>query len=234
MQQSTRLDLNDNRKAQPRRAGLTRNYPHNLLQSLNRPKKEEQIEMPTKAVTKNRASHVNNITQNSNDVNVDEISRSRKRETKGSNKENKLRLPTSSAMKNTISIEDEEDELARLPDDSDDGAKHVADSSDDESPYGISADMTKTSFGAKNQKSSQTSAASSAPTRKSTRTQAPELKSTAGNKRKKEEIDSKHDADVDMFGNMGSGSKKLKSYMSVHKEHKFPKRTLIIRLICFN
>ncbi|KAJ8071566.1 hypothetical protein OCU04_001889 [Sclerotinia nivalis] len=216
--QPTKLDLNDSRKAQPRRAGLTRNYHHSLLQSINPPRKEERLEMPTKAGTKNRANNAGI----SGDVNDAKYSKLRKRENKGSNKENEPGLSTSSTMKNTDPIEVEDGDIDRLPDDSDDGAKYIVDSSDEDSPSKISADMTKTSFGSKNQKSSQITTTTPVLNRRSTSTKPSEPNSSKGIKRTKEESDS-HDQDVDIFGNMQSNSKKPRSYIQTHKEHKPPK-----------
>ncbi|APA05558.1 hypothetical protein sscle_01g003280 [Sclerotinia sclerotiorum 1980 UF-70] len=213
--QPTKLDLDDSRKAQPRRAGLTRNYRHSLLQSINPPRKEERLEMPTEAGSKNRENNAGT----SGDVN-DKL---RKREHKGSNKENEPGLPASSTMKNTDPIEIEDEGISRLPDDSDDGARYIVDSSDEDSPSKISADMTKTSFGSKNQKSSQVTTASPVLDGKSTSTKPSESNSTKGVKRKKGENDFSHNKDVDIFGNMQSSSKKRKSYIQTHKEHKPPK-----------
>ncbi|ESZ95564.1 hypothetical protein SBOR_4044 [Sclerotinia borealis F-4128] len=226
----TKLDLDDSRKLQPRRAGLTKHYRQHLLQSVNRPKKEGQPEMPSKAGietgigtgtgtgtgTKTLANNAN-IVKISGDASDANPTRSQKREDKGSDKENQLRSLASSAMKNTILIEDDDD--IRLPDDSDDGPKYAGDSSDDELPSRVSADMTKTSFGPKKNESSQTSTKSPVPSRKNTRTKLSEPMSSTGVKRKKEEDDLKHDPKVDLFGNMQSGKKKLKSYMQVNKEH---------------
>ncbi|KAI9640657.1 hypothetical protein NHQ30_010964 [Ciborinia camelliae] len=219
--QATKLDLDDSRKAQSRRAGLNRNYPHKLLQSINRPKKEEQPEheMPIKAGTKSRASNakIGNISGNASDA---KSTRSQKREGKGSDKENKLRSSSSSTMKNTISIVEEDEDVLRLPDNFDDSPKfqYISDSSEDESPSKVSADMTKTSFVSKNTKSSQTSITCPVPSPRSTRMQISDSKPSI--KRKKEESESKHDLKVDIFGTIQSSTKKLRSYMEVHKEHK--------------
>ncbi|TGO84350.1 hypothetical protein BPOR_0515g00030 [Botrytis porri] len=209
----TKLDLNDRGKTQPRRAGLTKDYPHNLLQSPNRPKKEEQPAMPTKAATTTHPNNVKNA-RNSSDVGGAQNEASCKRRNKGSNKENEPGSSKSSMMK---SIEVVNEDVDRPPDDSDDDGNCIIDSSEDESPSRISADMTKTVFGSRNQRSSQTSTTSSFPTPKDSRQRSSELKSTHGNKRKNEN-DLEHDPVVNMFGNMQSSNKKLKSYTKEHPD----------------
>ncbi|TGO79353.1 hypothetical protein BELL_0035g00120 [Botrytis elliptica] len=209
----TKLDLNDRGKAQPRRAGLTKDYPHNLLQSLNRPKKEGQPAMPTKAATTTRPNDAIKV-RNAGDVGGAQNAASCKRRNKGSNKENEPGASKSSIMK---SIEVVNEDVDRPPDDSDDDGKYIIDSSEDESPSRISADMTKTVFGSKNQKSSQTPTTSSFPIPKDSRQRSSELKSTHGNKRKNEN-ESEHDPVVNIFGNMQSSNKKLKSYTKEHPD----------------
>lgn len=220
----TNLDLDDSRKVKPRRAGLTRNYGHNLLQSINRPKKEEQSD----SCASNADNNIGNISGGIRDT---KLKRLQKREGKGSDKENQSGSSTSSAMKYTASSEDKD--VLQLPDDTDDGAQFIGDSSDDESPSKVGADMTKTSFGSKNKKSKQTSTSPVLST-KSTKKRTPDLKSSISLKRKNEESESRHDPEVDLFGNIQSSKKKLKSYIQSHKEPKLPRRTLIILLINFN
>ncbi|QSZ33919.1 hypothetical protein DSL72_005493 [Monilinia vaccinii-corymbosi] len=211
--QPTKLDLDDSRKAQRRRAGLSRGYGHNLLKSINRPKKEEQPEIPIETGTKSRASNAN-ISHISGGVGDTKSTRPEKREVKESDKENQ------SAMPCTLSVEDED--VHRLPDDSDDGAQFVGDSSDDESPSRVGADMTKTLFGPKSNESNQTSI-SPVPCRKSTRNKTADSGSSISLKRKKDGSDSRHDPEVDRFGNIQSGKKKFKSYIQTHKEPKPPR-----------
>ncbi|RAL66186.1 hypothetical protein DID88_005858 [Monilinia fructigena] len=208
----TNLDLDDSKKAQSRRAGLTRNYGHNLLQSINRPKKEEQSE--------SRASNANNIGNISGGISDTKLKRLRKRDVKGSDKENQSGSSASSVMKYTVSTGDKD--VLQLPDDSDDGARFIGNSSDDESLSNIGADMTKTSFRSKNNKSNQTST-SPVFSRKPTQKRTPDSKPSISLKRKNEESDSGHDPEVDLFGNMQSSKKKLKSYIQEHKEPKLPR-----------
>ncbi|KAB8303386.1 hypothetical protein EYC80_004815 [Monilinia laxa] len=208
----TNLDLDDSKKVQPRRAGLTRNYGHNLLQSINRPQKEEQSE--------SRASNANNIGNISGGISDTKLKRLQKRVDKGSDKENQSGSSASSAMKYKVPAEDKD--VLQLPDDSDDGAQFIGDSSDDESSSKFSADMTKTSFGSKNNKSNQTSKPPVL-NQKSTKKRTPDSKPSISLKRKNEESESGHDPEVDLFGNMQSSKKKLKSYIQAHKEPKLPR-----------
>lgn len=225
-----RLDLNDRRKTQPRRAGLTKHYPHNLLQSLHRPKGEVQSAMPTDAATKTRPSNVNSV-RDSGNVGGAPNSTSCKRKNRRSNKENELGPSKSSVMK---SIEAGNEDVDRPPDDSDEDGKYLIDSSEDESPSRISADMTKTVFGSKVQKPIQTSTTSSLPVPQNSRQRPSELKSTHGNKRKNES-DSEHAPDVNIFGNMQSSNKKLKSYTKEHPDQtRTSKRKFKKLFICFN
>ncbi|KAF7956879.1 hypothetical protein EAE96_004203 [Botrytis aclada] len=226
----TKLDLNDRGKAQSRRAGLTRDYPHKLLQSLNRPRKEDQPSMLTKVATTTRPNDASNI-RNSGDVGgaQNAASSSCKRRSKGSNKENEPGSSKSSIMKSIGAVNEDVD---RPPDDSDDDGKYIIDSSEDESPSRISADMTKTVFGSKNQKSNQTPTTSSVPIAKNPRQRSSELKSTHGNKRKNE-IDAEHDPVVNMFGNMQSSNKKLKSYTKEHPDQTRTSRPSANKLALF-
>ncbi|CCD52855.1 hypothetical protein ACHAPC_010161 [Botrytis cinerea] len=208
-----KLDLNDRRKTQPRRAGLTKDYPHNLLQSLHRPKREAQPAMPTEAATKTRPSNVNSV-RDSGNVGGAPNSTSCKRKNRRSNKENEPGSSESSVMK---SIEAGNGDVDRPPDDSDEDGKYLIDSSEDESPSRISADMTKTVFGSKGQKPIRTSTTSSLPVPQNSRQRPSETKSTHGNKRKNES-DSEHAPDVNIFGNMQSSNKKLKSYTKEHPD----------------
>lgn len=226
------LVLDDSRKVQTRRAGLTRNYPHNLLQSIRPPKdlkKEAPFEMPKKATTKGHAStNTSNISNSANDA---KLKKSRKREDKGSDKENQIGLSTSSVMKNIVLPKDEEEDFLRMPYDSDDGPQFAGDSSDDEPPSKVNANMTKTCFGAKNKKSTQVSTTPPVPDRKSMRAKTSESTLNTDVKRKNEESDSKHEPEVDLFGNMEGSSSKRKSYTETHKGHKRPRRMLILPFV---
>ncbi|KAM3085036.1 hypothetical protein ACMFMG_003473 [Clarireedia jacksonii] len=145
-------------------------------------------------------------------------SRSQRLDGRASDKENRVSSPASIAVKFNPATDAADGDVFRMPDSdsaSDDRPPRPSFSSDDESPFRISADMTKT-LGVSKGKKRNTETIQSPLNSKTG-------KSTESRKRKSGEPSSNHDPNLNIFGEIKSSKKSKVSYTKTYKEPKFPK-----------